>query len=280
MSVQSFTHEIEKDNRIDFIDRLSTKLDNRILTCVYVKETSGSTYLNDRNICSQPYKTGLMKTLLHRGWIISHNWEIFQSEGRLIKQILTDNYFPMKVVDAEVDKVIRGRRSATSDASTEAENSSSEATVNLYLRNQITTAYKADDSKLYEMVRRHLRPVSDNTKVKRCFYYKTRKLQSLLVNNKLDEAGQQAPNLRHYVVYQHTCMELQGCSSLSYVGYTKCSLLDRFRMHTQTGSIMIRLQKKHLQIRVPRSELLAQAKVIDFCNEKEINFTGSKIHQN
>ena len=69
MSVLNFTHEIEKDNRLAFLDCLSTKLDNRIVTSVYVKETSGSDVLNYKSICPQRYKTGLIKTLLHRGWI-------------------------------------------------------------------------------------------------------------------------------------------------------------------------------------------------------------------
>ena len=267
MSVLNCTHEVEKDNRLAFLDCLSTKLDNRIITSVYVKETSGSDCLNYKSVCPQRYKTGLIKTLLHRGWTVSHNWETFQIEVRRIKQLLTDNDFPMKVIDAEVDKFIRGRRSMTSDANTEVHNGSPDATVKLYFRNQMTTSYKTDESKLHELVRRHLKPVAENTKVKLCIYYKTRKLQSLFVKNKSDEAGQQDPNLRHHVVYQYTCNK-QGCNSLRYIGYTTCSLHERFRMHTQTGSIIKHLKETHRENRVPRSELLAQAKVIDFCNEK------------
>ena len=48
-----------------------------------------------------------------------------------------------------------------SDANTEAENSLPEATVKLYFRNQMTTAHKTDESKLHELMRRHLKPVSD-----------------------------------------------------------------------------------------------------------------------
>ena len=169
--------------------RQSEPLVSFMYTDVMIRSSSLVDCLNYRSACPQPYKTCLIKTLLHRGWIVSHNWEIFHIEVRRIKQLLTDNDFPMKVIDAEVDKFIRGKRSATSDANTEAENSSQEATVKLYFRNQMTTAYKTDESKLHELVRRHLKPVSDNTKVKLCIYYKTRKLQSLFVKNKSNETG-------------------------------------------------------------------------------------------
>ena len=57
----------------------------------------------------------------------------------------------LKEIDAEVDKFIRVRRSATSGVNTEADNSSPEATVKLYFRNKKKTAYKTDESKLYEL---------------------------------------------------------------------------------------------------------------------------------
>ena len=102
----------------------------------------------------------------------------------------------------------------TSDANTEDHNGSPDATVKLYFRNQMTSSYKTDESKLHELVRRHLKPVSDNTKVKLCIYYKTRKLPSLFVKSKSNEAGQQDPNLRHHVVYQYTCNK-HGCLFLA-----------------------------------------------------------------
>ena len=110
MSVLNLTLEIEKDNRLAFLDCLSTKPDNRIITSVNVKETSVSDCLMYRRTCPQHYKSGLIKTLLLRGWIASHNWEILQIEVRRIKQLLTDNDSPMKITDAEIDKFIKGRR--------------------------------------------------------------------------------------------------------------------------------------------------------------------------
>ena len=81
MSLQNLTHGIE-DNRLFFLDCLATKLDNWKITCVYVKETSGSDCLNYRSIWPQCYKTGLIKTLLHRGWVGSHKCEILKIEVR------------------------------------------------------------------------------------------------------------------------------------------------------------------------------------------------------
>ena len=47
ISVLKFTNEIGKDNRLVFLDCLSIKLVNQIITPVYAKETSRSDYLRD-----------------------------------------------------------------------------------------------------------------------------------------------------------------------------------------------------------------------------------------
>ena len=80
------------------------------------------------------------------------------------KQLLMDNDFLMKVIDFELEKLIRRLMNITSDTNTETNSGFSEATVKVYFRNEMTTPYKTDESKLHELVRLHLKSVFENTK--------------------------------------------------------------------------------------------------------------------
>ena len=73
--------------------------------------------------------------------------------------------------------------------------------------------------------------------------------------------------LFHHVVYKYTC-EKEGCNSLSYIGYTTCSLAEKFMMHTSTGSICKHLREKHQAKRIPKTELLENTKILVWYPDK------------
>ena len=61
---------------------------------------------------------------------------------------------------------------------------------------------------------------------------------------------------------------MMGCNSPLYIGYTTCTLYDRFGMHTQNGSIKKHLAEAHNIQRIPRRELLESTEVLATCNIK------------
>ena len=69
----------------------------------------------------------------------------------------------------------------------------------------------------------------------------------------------------------YTCNK-DGCNSSSnpkkYIGYTTCTLEERFRTHTQIGSIKNHLVTAHNINRIPKNELLEATTILRSCQLK------------
>jgi hypothetical protein len=79
-SILKFTFEIEKQKVINFLDCKITRIDKKIETDIYIKETSDCSYLNFKSICPMKYKIGIIKTLLHRAKLVCSTWNNFNNE--------------------------------------------------------------------------------------------------------------------------------------------------------------------------------------------------------
>ena len=67
-------------------------------------------------------------------------------------------------------------------------------------------------------------------------------MKSLYIKNNIHNNKEIASE--HHVVYQYTCNRGDcNVTHPSYIGYTTCSINNRFKMHTQNSSSI----KKHLQ---------------------------------
>ena len=109
-------------------------------------------------------------------------------------------------------------------------------TIDLYFRDQMSSQYKTDEKKLNQIMNAYISHFAENKAVKLVVYYKTRKLSNLFIRNRSrynDEF-----QLSRHVVYKYTC-EKEVCNSLSCICYTACSLAERFKIHTSTGSIFV-----------------------------------------
>ena len=69
------------------------------LTSVYWKKHSIGLYTNYLSFTPFSYKIGLVKTLLHRAFVISSNWSIFHLELRKTKETLEKNLYPSNFID-------------------------------------------------------------------------------------------------------------------------------------------------------------------------------------
>ena len=62
--------------------------------------------INYAGICQEKYKLGVINTLLTRAYTVSSNWKLFCNEAERIRQKLTNNNFPMAIIDAENNKFV------------------------------------------------------------------------------------------------------------------------------------------------------------------------------
>jgi len=258
-SVLNFTFEIEVSNKLSFLDVLINRRASNFDTAVHVKSTHSGDCINFRSICPKRYKVGVIKTLLHRAYHISSDWNIFHQEVQRIKQLLTNNNFPMQVIDDVVEKFLNNVM-ITPNSDHNQQN------IDLYYENQMSSHYKADETRIRSIISDNIRPTVDSTKVNLIIYYKNRKLKDLVIRNRPRVNTELAE--RHGVVYQYICSDVGCHPSQTYIGYTTCTLADRFRMHAVSGSIKKHLVDCHGYTRVTKAELLSGVKILRYGTSK------------
>ena len=251
-SVLQFTYENEKCEKLTFLDCIVTRMNEKFHTGVYVKDTNNGDCINFKSVCPERYKIGVIKTLLHRGYHISADWATFHLEIERIKQLLSNNNFPMEIIETTIKKFLNSLTKPKSQIE-------SEDQINFYFQNQMTSNYKAEEEKLRKIVHKHISSVSPDSRINLQIYYKTKKTKNLFIKNNMHKDIDS--NKRHHVVYQYTCSRAE-CNFSKYIGYTTCSLHERFKMHTQNGSIIKHLRTAHKIQKVPRKDLLENTSVL------------------
>ena len=105
-----FTEEREKviDNtksEIPFLDVLVTRdTEKGLQTSVYRKKTFTGTYLHWNSLAPRDYKIGLINCLLDRAHRICSTEESLKNEIKKLKQILSKNEYPPKIVSNTIKK--------------------------------------------------------------------------------------------------------------------------------------------------------------------------------
>ena len=89
----NFTHEIEKNNSLAFLDVLVTR-ENTFCTSLYRKPTFSGLYSNFKSFMPDSYKKGLIFTLLHRAFVLCCDWNQLHAEVTFLKDIFRKNAFP------------------------------------------------------------------------------------------------------------------------------------------------------------------------------------------
>jgi len=263
-SVLSFSYEIETNKTIPFLDVLVDRSHvGTWRTSVYVKPTNNGDCLNYRSMCPERYKIGVIRALLHRGYHVSSDWDVFTDEIHRIKQLLTNNDYPMALIDETVNKFIESKITPKNIPGNESSNE-----VRLFFCNQMSTDYKLTERKLKKIIETNVSVVNDTDKLSLLIYYKGRKLRNLFINNKPKPPIPDVAN-SHHVVYQYNCNR-DGCNATNekYIGYTACSVWERFKMHTQSGSIKRHLKDKHNIAKIARKELVDDVTILKSCNNR------------
>jgi hypothetical protein len=86
-------------------------------------------------------------------------------------------------------------------------------------------------------------------------YNENKKVKSLFIKN-----NGHSSNANNNVVYQYNCPE-DGCNAISYIGYTTCTVAQRFYAHAQTGSIRLHNKNAHAS-KPPTRKLLESTSII------------------
>ena len=81
----------------------------------------------------------------------------------------------------------------------------------------MTTVYKFDESKTHELLRCYLSPVSDDTEIEQCSYYKARTSHGLHAEINSDYTGEQDAKLHHHVVYCTLALNKYGALCPTWV---------------------------------------------------------------
>lgn len=238
-SILKFTCEKGRNNTINFLD-ISIKIDvnkNIYTTAVHTKETHEGDYMNFKSQCPTSYKTGVIKTLLHRAYLISSNWDNLHSEITRIRQNLINNNFPLCLVDKTINHFLNTKLNPKETNIEQKEN------ISLFFCNQMTENYKQREKHLLNIVEKNIKCKQKNSKLRLHIFYKNTKIKDLLLSRKVEKA---ASSECDHVVYEYNCPH-SGCrtTDTSYIGYTTNTLRKRAEQHYNNGAIKYHYESKH-----------------------------------
>ena len=129
----------------------------------------------------------------------------------------------------------------------------------------MTSSYKQDEKRIKKLISDHLQPASTFTNITLRIFYKSQKLQNLLIKNNNFTIE---PKKRSRVVYEYNCNKEECQPSTSYIGYTECALVDRIRNHAQNGAIAEHNKNNH-NIKMKTDQILDSTKILCQFNKKE-----------
>ena len=248
-SVLKFTYEVEHERALTFLDVDVYRNDNQFRTTVHVKSTHSGDCINYKSIAPEKYKTGVIKTMLHRAYTISSDWIGLSDEIQRLKQLFVNNNFPQTIVEKEINSFLNKKLDNNRAEDTTSTN------INLYYRNQMSSQYKQEENNLRKIIDDNITPQTNNS-VKLAIYYKNKKLSQMLIRNNVNRDTSNS-----HVVYKHTCNQ-EGCQSHQYyVGYTTTTLKQRMTMHAQQGSIREHNEERHKK-RIRTAEILETTEVL------------------
>ena len=101
-----FSKDEELDGKISFLDISITKNQGKFETSIYRKETFSGVYSNFHSFIPLEYKHGLLRTLLHRAYVISSSYINFHVEITKLKDIWIKNSFPVYFIDKAIKKFL------------------------------------------------------------------------------------------------------------------------------------------------------------------------------
>ena len=235
-----FTVEYSVDNKISYldIDIDGSGPGNSYKTKVHRKNTDLGKCLNGASDCPDRYKNSVVKAYVHRALTHCSTWQLVHQELKRVRQILSDNNYPISVIEREIQAALSKRLEQRPPES-------QGTTHHLFYKNTMSPGYKADEKVLRSIIHRNCKPVKTEDSIKLTIYYKSPSTSSLILKNNMSSDSN--PLKQTNVVYHYKCT-LGDCALLShsgYIGNTTTSLTRRITMHLQQGGPLTHTQQHH-----------------------------------
>ncbi|XP_068756963.1 uncharacterized protein [Montipora capricornis] len=201
-----FTMELPSENTIPFIGIQIIKNGTELETRVYRKPTNTGLLFHFQSHVDKRYKTGLLKTMLHRVHALSSTTEAFNEECAKLRSIFSRLDYPIGLVNSTINMFILSKPEKKIDDG-----------------NAIRIVLPLKDQIAANAVRRQLRDLSRKICVT---------LQPIFVRKKLEQdlkPKEVKPSIvnRQCVVYEFAC----DLCDADYVGYTARHLHQRIAEH-------------------------------------------------
>ena len=143
-SVLNFTHELNKNNKISFLDVLIDINNNNFTASTYkTPSNNNSSTLNFKNECLCWYKKTIINKLISRAKLIFSVKTICYKEIKTIKQTLINNGFPNYIVNEQIKRRIKNVIQQNKHYNTPL---SQQAFIKLFYRNQMHYNYLFDEN--------------------------------------------------------------------------------------------------------------------------------------
>ena len=95
----NFTGEVERDDKLSFLDISISRNGTKFETSVYRKPTFSGVFTNYTSYIDTSYKRGLIYSLLHRGFTICCSYEKLHEEISYLKSVFQKNAYPTYFID-------------------------------------------------------------------------------------------------------------------------------------------------------------------------------------
>lgn len=235
-SVLKFTHEIG-NNKLAFLDVLIENDNNNIRTSVYTKATSAGQLLNFKSECPLKYKKSVIKSMLHRGFKISSDMELFNAEVHRLRQTFSNNNYPMKIIDSCIKEFFDSKNKT-------ANNHQQKNKIKIYYENQMHDNHLKDEKAIKDIISQNVKPTNPNDELDVVIYYKNLKTRNLLMKNNI--ASNPDKLSLSWTVYKYSCTR-EDCElpNPSYIGQTRNTIKKRLDQHRKDGAIKEHLHTKH-----------------------------------
>ena len=97
-----FTHDIEKDGKLNFLDVTINSIDDQFSTSVYRKPTFTGLGLRFDSFTPRSFKINLISCLIHRAYKISSSYRLFHLDLSYLRKYFSGNLYPQYLFDLSV----------------------------------------------------------------------------------------------------------------------------------------------------------------------------------
>ena len=179
--------------------------------------------------------------MLHRAYKISSNEEIFQLEVNRLKQVFSNNNYPMHVIEKIITNFTGEKQSRQEAPQTTGDK------IKLYYENQMNNQYKKDEKIMKDIIRKNVKPANENDKMELIIYYRNIKTKHLIMKNNI-ASNNNDPLSKSWSLSKFTCPH-EDCELLtsSNIGMTRNTINKRLEQQCKDGAIKEHLRLKHQQ---------------------------------